>query len=390
MLLPIHQDEIKRVQVSPIHDKLLDLKDLYVPLRIQKYYRAGSGNINDSEDEEQVKCLRDIFYSSETIHEKIFITGESGCGKTMLCLKLLESWVKSDGSHTLPDGSLEKCLATFDLVFYVPLRDFKDSSTSLVEMICNFISKGDLDKIRNIEHVLRSSQIRCLVIVDDLDEWKRTNTSLNDLDTYGLVNCVLLTTMRSWALSNIQMKFQDNDAIYEVLGIDPDYVWDMVGKVLVHFCGLEKTSIVYHSRLEQCFTWLQTSHFYSIINPMMLFVFVLRQNEEDEASKGDLNHSKQRRNLSNTQLLLSMIEVMIQRAESKDNLVKSYIKQTTQAKHKSFEKIPGYLYINIFGNLLIPFCKLAYEDMIEGQDCLVFQKLKFQEKFGEDKSRYRS
>ena len=347
ILLLMHQQEIKRVKVSPIHDKVLELKDLYVPLRIQKHKADYSiGN-------EDLKSLTDMFIlSNGNLDGKIFVTGESGCGKTMLCLKLLESWVKGNEMHHCPVGTLEKYLAeNFSLVFYVALRDSREGTASLVDMVCESVSNGDPQKIQMVKYALNSSNINCLVIVDGLDEWKRTNT-LHVPDTYGLVNCVLFYTTRPWVLSNMQLKLNDNDAVYDVLGLDPNCIRDMVSNVLINICGLEKTSNTYQGKCEKYSKSLKPPHLNSILNPMILFYLIQLQNEEDASSQTyqDLNP---RVNRSITQISLSMIEVMIQRADRKDDSVKSYINQRKKSQHILFENIPGFSYMKKVDNCII-------------------------------------
>ena len=384
ILLPLYQQEVSRVKVSPIHEKSLELKDLFVPLHIQKNHITKPGNVGNSTDKETVTSLRDIFFSEETFTKRIYITGESGIGKTMLCLKLLESWVRGNQMHDIPVDSLAKCLTMFELVFYVPLRESRDDTMSLMDMICKNISKGDPKKENNIKHVLRSPYIRCLVIVDGLDEWKMTSTSLDDLQTYGLVNCVLLYTMRPWVLSTIQMKLNDNDAVFDILGFDPYNVDEFVGKTLTQVCGVEPNSeqfYQYSRRLK-----VSEFNFNSIINPMMLFFFTLRLCEKNEPFKESAVLPSYRGNPSITHISLSMMEVMIQRAESKDNVVKSYIKEKKKLQHHKFEKISSdFPYIITCDDLLMAFCRLAYNDLIDDPSCLIFKKIQLDKEIGEEK-----
>ena len=369
------------MKVSPIHDKFLELKDLYVPLRIQKDLTTVTESTCESDMKESVKSLRDIFQSNETFAERIFITGESGSGKTMLCLKLLESWLNANRLNKLPDGCLEEVLVNFDLLFYVPLRDFTDGSASLQDMICKHLSKGDPVLMNEITQVLNSRDIRCFVIADGVDEWASTKVGLDFPDTHGLVNSVILSTMRPWVLSNMQLKMNENDTAYEVLGLDPDHIGDMISTVLVNFCGLPTNSFEYNAKWAKYSKTITCTNLNTILNPMMLLALILLWNEGGNDDKSQ--------NMSRARLHLSMIEVMIQRAETKDNDVKYYIKNYLQRKEKLslafVRKLADVRYMSYMADVLLPFCKLAHDGLIDNNDSLVFGKHQLEEKLSSER-----
>ena len=331
---------------------------------------------------ESVKSLRDIFQSNETFAERIFITGESGCGKTMLCLKLLESWLYANQSHHLPDGSLEKFLSKFDLLFYIPLRDFGDGAMSLLDMICKHLSRGDPVVIDEITQVLSSRDIRCLVIADGVDELITRKVGLEFPDTHGLVNSVILSTMRPWALVNTELKLNENDTAYEVLGLHPDHIGDMISKVLVNFCGLQTNSVEYDAKCAKYFKTITGTNLDTIFNPMMLLALILLWNE------GGIDDYKGQ-NMSRARLHLSLIEVMIQRAETKDNDVKYYIQNYLQGKEKLSlvfdRKLSDFRYISYTEDVLLPFCKLAHDGLMDDNDFLVFEKHQLEEQLSSER-----
>ena len=180
------------------------------------------------------------------------------------------------------------------------------------------------------------------------------------------------------------MKLNDNDAVFDILGFDPNNVEEFVSKTLSQFCGVEPNS----EQFEQYSTRLKVSefNFNSIINPMMLFVLTLRLGKKNETFKESAVLASSRGNPSITHVSLSMIEVMIQRAESKDSVVKSYIKEKKKLQHHTFEKISSdFPYIITCDDLLMAFCRLAYKDLIDDQGCLIFKKIQLDKEIGEEK-----
>ena len=376
-----YQQEAKQVRVSSIHDKVLELNEIYVPLRFQNDDMFKRGTVSQS-DEHSFCSLTDIFNCDNTTAERIFLKGESGTGKTTLCLKLLQSWVDAQECNNFAPDSLEGCLDIFHLVFYIPLRDIREGTKCIVDMICEQVSSGDPEMIYKIKHVLSCRDIRCLIVVDGVDEWKTSKVGLEYPDTYGLVNCVLLSTMRPWVISKMQLKLNVNDEAYEVLGLEPDHIGDMISKVLINFCGLQTNSFEYQTKYDNYCAAIRQSELNTILNPMMLLALILIWNEEDI-------EGYRCREMSRTRLYLSMIEVMIQRAESKDKDVQSYLKRYVQNEKKSSIDLFGCFsdsrYITYFWDVILPFSKLAYEGLIEDKESLIFEKHQLEIKFSPEK-----
>ena len=376
----MYQQELKQVNALPIHNKFLELKDIFVPPRIHKNSTVESQNGRQSEEENTFSTLNDIFYCNNTFADRIFIKGESGTGKTTLCLKLLESWMKAKQSNNISIDSLEECLAVFDLVFYIPLGDCRHTNMYLVDMICEHISKGDPRMRNEIKQVLCCPEIRCLVIADGIDELITSQRELEFPDTYGLVNSILLSTMRPWVLSYMPIKMKELDTAYEVLGLHPDHIDDMISKILIHFCGLQTNSVEYQTKHANFCNNIKQSALNVIYNPMMLLPLILLWNEKYCI---DYNH----KNISMAQLYLSMVDVMIQRAETKDHDVKSYIQKFIECGQNStihvLDEMSGFRYISYLGEVFLPFCKLAFESFV-GDHCLLFEKHQLQREIGSE------
>ena len=374
-LFHMYRKEIKLVKISPIHDKFLELDDIYVPFCIKR-----AVNTTTSTNAVPGNSLKNILFCNDTFAERIFIKGESGCGKTIMCLKLIESWMLAKQSHPNDDNDLVESLSTFDLVFYVPLRDSRGCTASLEDMICDIISKGDPDIIKETKVVLRSPDIRCLIVVDGVDEWKKVR--LEYPDTYGLVNCVMLSTMRPWAFNNMQLKLSENDIVYEILGINPESIETMTSKVLIHFCGLPSKSDEYRAKCTKYCKTLKHSNSNIIINPMMLLALILLWNE-------DYENNPECKNLSRTRLYLSMIQVMIQRAEQKDHGVRSYIEKCIHKGETSslspVKMLSEFRYIMYFGDILLPLSKIAHDGLLMENYDSVFEKHQLQVEIGPEK-----
>ena len=77
---------------------------------------------SEDKDTNILQSMNELFNNGKTPAGRIFMKGEAGCGKTFLCLKLLDSWCRVKQSCIQSDDPLKQTLAMFDLVFFVPLR----------------------------------------------------------------------------------------------------------------------------------------------------------------------------------------------------------------------------------------------------------------------------
>ena len=204
--------------------------------------------------------VRNVFYvrdrnGGEKMSTRILIKGEAGSGKSVFCLKLVESWcqLKQSQKHkhvcekhselisqlekgcNLPEllkqlcpqissfftdsyishphlpeiqcttCEMKQCLSQFDLLYYVPLRDATEGKTSVLDLICDAVCYKRQKLIARTKRLLDRDDIRCLIVLDGVDEWPNP-PGFNGLpNSDGLSKkCVLLWTMRPWKLVYLQ------------------------------------------------------------------------------------------------------------------------------------------------------------------------------------------
>ena len=131
---------------------------------------------------------------------------------------------------------MKQCLSQFDLLYYVPLRDATEGKTSVLDLLCDAVCNKRQKVIDRTKHLLDNDNIRCLIVLDGLDEWQNP-PEFNELPTSdGLSdNCVLLWTMRPWKLVHLQLKPKHDDHIVTVSGLSSYSVAKVIEKILIRF-----------------------------------------------------------------------------------------------------------------------------------------------------------
>ena len=135
---------------------------------------------------------------------------------------------------------MKQCLSQFDLLYYVPLRDAIEGKTSVLDLLCDAVCNKRQNVIDRTKCLLDNDNIRCLIVLDGVDEWPNP-PGFNGLPTSdGLSdNCVLLWTMRPWKLVHLQLKPKHDDHIITVSGLSPYSVAKVIEKILIRFYGLK-------------------------------------------------------------------------------------------------------------------------------------------------------
>ena len=239
--------------------------------------------------------VQGVFYVGEKLSTRILIKGEAGSGKSVFCLKLVESWsqLKQSPKHEhvcekhselikqlakdqdLPellhefdyleeyeydtddssDSSssddcdmrkipcttckMKQCVLQFDLLYYVPLRDAAVGKTSVVDLICDAVCYECPEEIDRTKRLLSNKNVHCLIVLDGVDEWPNPPWFTGLPTTNGLsIKCVLLWTMRPWKLVHLELKPKHDDHIVTVCGLSSYSVAKVIENILVKFYGL--------------------------------------------------------------------------------------------------------------------------------------------------------
>ena len=265
-----------------------------------------------------LKSVRDMIYIDDTeLANRVFCKGEAGHGKTVLCLKLIESWSKlklsdrseqgeqlggsvkslqeDEGDHLQTseieeESDWQSCLSVFDLVFYVPLRHASCGSSSIVDLVCDSMPDKDADGREKVRQMLSNDGIKCLVILDGLDEWRAPPSCRipGYPDDDGLANCVVFCTMRPWTLINLEVEIDDeSDKIIEVCGLKGSCVKKFVGSFLKNLNRAETSPEI----LRKFCRKIERPVLKAIRRiPLMVSAFSFLWNEEDKDSTNKESH----------------------------------------------------------------------------------------------------
>ena len=361
----------------------LPIADIFTPLLIEEDPKAKERiQTPDSPSGRELQSMKELFYFGRKPAKRIIMKGEAGFGKTMFCLKLLDIWCQVKQSETVTDDALSKCLAMFDLVFYVPLRHCTGNVTSVKDMICNMVSMQCLN-------VLRTGQTHCLVILDGLDELS-SPLSMRELPSMqGLMNCVLFCTTRPWKLTQLHLTFKSDDKVVQILGLLPSNTKKVIEYVLVNLYKVRRQTYEFTEKCNRYSSMLQYSSLASLIKiPMMLTACCCMWYEEDMYSE-----QTKLRNTSGTKasptvqssmtyIFSSLLESMIRRADAKYDL-KSLFPHVQTSCHSRIPKILAkFQYISSYINALLPLCQLAYRDLVSNETKLVFHKDELEREIG--------
>ena len=234
--------------------------------------------------------MKELFYMGKRPTKRIFMKGDAGCGKTIFCLKLLDTWCQVKQSGKTSDDVLQKCLSVFDLVFFILLRQCARGWTSVEDMICDSVSTGYPEMCHRIKSLLGSRDVRCLILLDGLDEWYLPHGFRGLPDMYGLANSVLVCTMRPWMFAHLQLKLRPDDKVVQILGRLPKSVKKVIEFVLSNLYGIKKGTSTFESKLKRYSRKVKNSKLGSLIRiPMMLTALCYMWYEEDLLIEKNLN-----------------------------------------------------------------------------------------------------
>ena len=375
-------DLTESVDVLPFEDSAgVPIANIFAPLLMEEDLQAKERMLNlQSPCRKELKSLREMFYAGDKPAKRIFMKGEAGCGKTLFCLKMLDTWCQVKQSETVTNNALQKCLAVFDFVIYLPLRHVKGNATTVKDMIGNTLSE-------KCQNVLFSGKIHCLVILDGLDESPATFQKLPSM--HGIVSYVLFCTTRPWKLTQLPLKFRPDDKVVQILGLLPSSEVQVIEYVLVNFYKLKKETQDFKSKFKKYSSIIKSSSLYSLVKiPMMLTACCCMWYEEDANSeqsqdtKGCTSIDSSTVHTSMTHTYLSLIDSMIRRAEKKWDLRSLSIQAQPSPKTSVPKALAKFPFIHSYLHAILPLCRLAYTDLVSNETKLVFQKDELEGKIG--------
>ena len=430
--MPVDEDE--GLPLSEIYGSVLVEEDLTAVKKTRRLDESSGSNTLNS--------VKDLFYVQDKLARRIILEGEAGHGKTVFCLKALDCWSKAkssgrgaeegkgggsvetkvigkqqtegtrdSGSHrgsgnrfrslqegTIPmqlttvkhkdeDKELQKCLSLFDLMFYVPLRHAKQGTSSITDLVCGSVSECDKNTEQHIKQMLRDGQIKCLVTLDGLDEWRAPDTCRVQgfPDSDGLVNCSLLCTMRPWRMVSLRLGLDVKcDKVVRILGLQSSSIEEVISNVLVNFYGLKPSTALYKDKFSCFCEKAALPDLESLMKiPLMLTASCLVWNDEDDTS--DEKVIDQATSYFMTFFYLKLEEITITRAENKHGIVKSFLVEKRQKSERSLyvpNILLGFQQIIDFIEILKPVGRLALHDLVSEEPHLVFPRNKLEREIG--------
>ncbi|XP_060575394.1 uncharacterized protein LOC132732885 [Ruditapes philippinarum] len=185
---------------------------------------------------EKRKCvtsLREIFFKLDKPCQEIYVTSESGIGKTAFCKRLSVTWCHANQKNKTRHFSEEdlQVMQRYDFLFLVLLRDTVSSSCKIEEMIQNQIIQHLDHSNRYTVDVLEEilSRESCLIVLDGLDEWYHsTGDTACKAESSDIPHrksweySTILTTSRPWKFNDLSLKSSQVDQVIEIQKLDTD------------------------------------------------------------------------------------------------------------------------------------------------------------------------
>lgn len=261
-LLSVFQTHVLKSRLLPlVDDELKEVDELFVPVHMKLFYRNECLETKSPENVDE--SLQEICLKKEGFPKTIFITAETGMGKTMLCKKIISSWCKTlkqgkerkgeqvktcflnsrdnkmfkdlKNSWKKVDMTLSKIMEKFVYVFFVELRYVKSEKT-VEEMIINQLLNGE--HIEEFRKAVEQTPNKCLYLIDGLDEWvpPEQNSDASWLPEKKFP-CVTLYTARPWKMAAISKQLSKDHLEIKLKGLDSDLAQWMT---YIVFCNTSK------------------------------------------------------------------------------------------------------------------------------------------------------
>ena len=429
ILIKQYEAATRCIPVMPLEDdEGVSLPEIYGSVLVEEDVKAmkKTRRPDGRSDNKTLDSIKDMFYIENGLAKRIFLKGEAGHGKTVLCLKLIESWSNlkhldnfkesrdsvhektSDSSHAVhntaiskssrrltdEDKDIQSCLSEFNFVFFVPLRNAKHGTSSIVDLVCDNVS-GDENTKQKIKKILENGNITCMVILDGLDEWRAPDTcrvqGIPDSD--GLVNCVVLYTMRPWRLVNLRLGLDGScDKVVQIIGLKHDSIETVIRNVLINFYGMQRNSDVFWMVQQKYSRRAKHPMIETLMSiPLMLVASCLVWYEEDEILKKVEQGTISMWSLDTdvvtnfiTSLILKLVELSITRAENKHRAVKCFLDEKRKSPNKlDVPILSDFKHIIDFLEVIKPVSVFALQALVSKETKLVFPKDELEREIGQ-------
>ncbi|KAH3786259.1 hypothetical protein DPMN_164365 [Dreissena polymorpha] len=216
---------MKMLPVSPIwYGREKSIMDIFVPIQFHRVAIEKTGSRRDTK--QKVETYKDMFYTNNTLNDRVSIQGDPGMGKTTFLAKLVIDWCDSDSKAPKPSSKFSdvETLQNFRFLFHIKLRDSFGQS-KVVDMIKTqiidelyFNEKQQREAFDLLGSVMERET--CLVTMDGLNEWT-DHTNGNPLPKMYTLSkqCVVLTTSRPWKMADKRIRDSEIGTLIEAVGI---------------------------------------------------------------------------------------------------------------------------------------------------------------------------
>ncbi|KAL3863269.1 hypothetical protein ACJMK2_005034 [Sinanodonta woodiana] len=214
---------LRCVQVSPIFEKKrCGIDSIYVDIVIEeeqesrnmeeesKYITQHKNAQPHSKKTIKVTSYKQIFLDEQGFKfKRVYLQGKGGLGKTTFCRKVLHAWCNAHENRlTAHDNCFqdEAVLQTFDLLFYLNLREVSKEET-LIEVICSQLPLQEISNNNVLGTLLNANGDKVLFILDGLDETIVQPKFLENIITRRVYpDCCFLVSSRPWKISKMALQ----------------------------------------------------------------------------------------------------------------------------------------------------------------------------------------
>ena len=227
-----------------------------------------------------------------------------------------------------------------------------------------------------------------------VDEWPNPHGFNGLPNSDGLSdNCVLLWTMRPWKLVHLQLKPKHDDRIITVSGLSSLSVGKVIENILVRFYGLDGEALRL-TFLAYCKKVTDKTLEGIMRMPMMLIAACHLWHKEEAIGSHKSIDSEQ--SFSKTHLYLSLLDLMIKNTAKKQikqgNMEHNLVSSLSSDRENNPPSHPGlpeilktFHHVSHFIDMLLPFCELAFTDLMSAETKLVFNKGQLERRFGKSR-----
>ena len=370
-LLDKYNDVLDMIPLNPLLENIgLPVEQLYVEVEMindRKSLQRTPKDVNKTSNT-KIHAYKDLLYTNAKPHKRVFIRGKAGYGKTCFSLRMIQEWLTAQRKGLQDLTANQQVMSGYQFVFYIAFRYLKSQEKmkglSVEDIVCgDYFMSNDSRKLKsNVKHVLKSSQYRCLVVLDGLDE--SHSRVLPSCD--GLGNCQVIFTSRPSKLTNLSLKYQHDDIIVEIVGLDRELksLKRLIKTVLVNFHGETEDSKSFIKAYDSVVGQIQDMRLEKPMDIPMLASYLVIRLCDGKAMKASL-----------TDNYIDIIQMLIERAHRQGRLsddTKCFFKRIAPDYFQSYSDIPEVLVPFIFPLLLLG--KLAMTFLLTRNAMLVFSE----------------